>query len=247
MDVSFQLYSARNFPPRSDVVALLARCGYTQTEGFFGIYDNPREFRALLDQHGLTMPSGHLGLDILEDDFGKAVSLARIFDMKKIYCPYLMPADRPNDTEGWQALAGRLASIGKKVADEGIGFGWHNHDFEFKTLADGSLPMQILLDSAPDLEWEADIAWIARSGADPLDWITRATGRISAAHVKDIAPHGENLNEDGWADVGDGVMAWKTITGALRDAGVGLFVIEHDNPSDLERFARRSIAAFSAF
>jgi sugar phosphate isomerase/epimerase len=73
------------------------------------------------------------------------------------------------------------------VRAAGFGFGWHNHDFEFVPLADGSVPMQILLETAPDLDWEADIAWVIRGGADATDWIARHGKRITAVHVKDIA------------------------------------------------------------
>jgi hypothetical protein len=34
---------------------------------------------------------------------------------------------------------------------------------------------------------------------------------------------------------------------ALKGAGVDLFVMEHDKPSDFDRFATRSIAAFRAY
>ncbi|MEP4474644.1 MAG: sugar phosphate isomerase/epimerase, partial [Lentilitoribacter sp.] len=65
--------------------------------------------------------------------------------------------------------------------------------------------------------------------------------RITAAHVKDIAPEGECAEEDGWADVGHGVIDWPNIFGELQVVGTELFVMEHDNPSDHHRFAKRSL------
>ena len=59
MDVSFQLYSARNFMPWSDVYKSVAALGYTQVEGFGGVYDDPAATQAMLEENGLTMPSGH--------------------------------------------------------------------------------------------------------------------------------------------------------------------------------------------
>ena len=98
------------------------------------------------------------------------------------------------------------------------------------------------METAPQIEWEADIAWIVRGGANPLEWIERYGKRITIAHVKDIAPQGQNTDEDGWADVGYGVVDCVTISKALRQAGTGLFVMEHDNPNDLQRFASRSLS-----
>lgn len=243
MDISFQLYSARNFTPWDDVVRKLADLGYTQVEGFGGVYEDPAAFRASLDNAGLSMPSGHFSIDMLENDLPAALNIAKTLGMKRIYCPYLMPDQRPADSAGWADFARRLAVVGENVRAAGYPFGWHNHDFEFEALEDGGIPMQIILDEAPDNGWEADIAWIVRGGADPMDWIARHGNRITAAHVKDIAPDGDNLDQDGWADVGHGTMPWADLLAALRKAGCDLFVIEHDNPSDFDRFARQSIAS----
>ena len=62
--------------------------------------------------------------------------------------------------------------------------------------------------------------------------------RITAVHVKDIAPAGENADEDGWADVGQGTVDWKGLMAALKEqTKAKYFVMEHDNPKDDKRFA----------
>lgn len=248
MDVSFQLYSARNFSPWDNVLSHLSNLGYTQVEGFGGNYEDAAAFKALLDKHGLAMPSGHFfPLEQFEDDLGTVVATAKTLGMKRLFCPALPPEQRVADADAWTSVGKRLENIGKQVRDAGLRFGWHNHDFEFSACADGRLPMDILLQNAPSIEWEADIAWIVRGGQDPLAWIDRYAERITTAHVKDIAPEDECIDEDGWADVGYGVMDWKTLTAALRNIDVDLFVMEHDNPSDFERFASRSIETFQRF
>ncbi len=247
MDISFQLYSARGFTPWQSVFKTLADLGYTQVEGFGDLYTDPQATRALTDQHGLTMPSGHFSIDLLEQDPASVVSITRTLGIERVFCPFLDEADRPADAEGWAALAGRLSKIGQGLEAENLGFGWHNHDFEFRPLADGAVPMEVLLTEAPSIQWEADIAWIARGGADPFQWIERFGSRISTAHIKDIAEPGTHLDEDGWADVGHGTLAWKALWAALKETPCSLFVVEHDNPADLNRFARRSIAQIAEF
>ena len=70
----------------------------------------------------------------------------------------------------------------------------------------------------------------------------RYADRVTAIHVKDIAPEGECVDEDGWADVGHGIIDWKAIMDFVKaKTKAELFVMEHDNPNDVERFARRSI------
>src|SRR5690606_13818777 len=67
MDFSFQLYSARNFPPLDRVLGRLAELGYAQVEGYGGLYDDAEGLAASLRQHGLAMPTGHFGLAQLKD------------------------------------------------------------------------------------------------------------------------------------------------------------------------------------
>lgn len=248
MDVSFQLYSAREFTPWDSVFERLAKLGYTKVEGFGGVYEDPAACRDLLDKTGLSMPSGHFfPMEQFDDDIGKVIATAKTLGMERLFCPALPPEQRTADAGHWQSVGERLEAIGAKIRDAGLRFGWHNHDFEFVTCDDGRLPMDILLEAAPSIEWEADIAWIVRGGQDPLAWISKYTDRITTAHVKDIAPEGECADEDGWADVGQGTMDWKAIMAALRTAGADLFIIEHDKPSDVDRFAARSIEAFRTF
>lgn len=246
-DLSYQLYSSRNFPPLDQTLEMLKRNGYAQVEGYGGVYADPKATKAALDANGLAMPTGHFGIDLLEKEQQKVLDIAGTLGMKAIYCPHLAADLRPSDAAGWSAFGKRLEAAHATYSKAGYTFGWHNHDFEFKALADGSIPQKLIFDAAPSISWEADIAWIIRGGGDPFQWIENYGSRISAVHVKDIAASGQNTNEDGWADVGYGTVDWKALIKVLKGTPVRYFIMEHDNPSDDERFARRSIATVKAF
>lgn len=250
--ISFQLYSARNFPPLGDVLALLGSLGYDEVEGFGGIYgpmdnDAVKALKQELDDNGLKMATGHFGIDQLENEPARMLEIARIFGMDSIYCPYLMPEDRPGDAASWKAFGARLEKASRPFRDAGLEFGWHNHDFEFAALADGSLPHDRIFEGGPGLSWEMDVAWVVRGGADPFKWIDLYKDRITSVHIKDIAPAGECEDEGGWADVGHGTLDWKALWKALKATRARHFVVEHDNPSDLVRCAGRSIETIKAF
>ena len=240
--LSFQLYSARNFSPLKDTLAQLAKTGYREVEGYDGLYDKPETLRRLLDKSGISMPTGHFGLGLLEGERARVRKIAATLGMRHIYAPYLMPDERPKTAAGYRKLGKRLAAIGEWVRGEGDGFGWHNHDFEFTRLPSGETPHEIIFEAAPMLDWECDVAWIARAKANPVAWVKRYADRITAVHVKDIAPKGECLDEDGWTDVGQGTVNWPAVMAALKRSRVMHFIMEHDNPSNLQRFARRSFA-----
>jgi sugar phosphate isomerase/epimerase len=249
-DFSYQLYSSRNFPPLGDTLKMLADVGYTQVEGFDGLFQDKAAVDALkagLDQNGLVMPTGHFGLDLARDDVDHTMHIAKTLDVDGIFIPHLAQDERPKDAAGWAAFGAQLAEIGKPYLDAGYRFGWHNHDFEFSDIGGDDLPIDFIMQGGDDLSLELDIAWVQVGGRDPLAWIAKYADRMVAAHVKDIAPMGENMDEDGWADVGHGVMDWAAIVGALGQTNNKYLVMEHDNPSDDARFARRAFASVSNF
>ena len=245
-DFSFQLYSARNYPPLGEVFRLLARLGYAQVEGFGGLYGDPAALKADLDAAGLTMPTGHFGLDMLRDG-AAGVETARTLGVETIFCPFIGQEHWKQPDEKWTALARELGELAKFYRDQGFGFGWHNHHFEFWPLDSGRTPMEVLLTEAPELDWEMDVAWVVRGGDDPKRWIEKHGNRIAAIHLKDIAPEGEAADEDGWADLGHGTVPWADLCAAIKaQTAAKYLVMEHDNPNDLERFASRSLAAAKA-
>jgi sugar phosphate isomerase/epimerase len=240
--ISFQLYSARNFQPWDDVVAHLAACGYTEVEGFGGNYEAPEKFRDLLDKHGLTMPTGHFfPIDQFETDRKRVLHIAKIFGMTHLYCPYILPDMQPNTAAGWKKWGKRLNETRKWMNGEGYGFGWHNHDFEFKKLNDGSYPIDRIFEGAPMLDWECDIAWVAHAKQNPLKWLKTYGERITSVHVKDNAAKGENLDQHGQADVGKGTGKWPEIFKAISEnTRCMYYVVEHDDPKDFKSFAKNS-------
>lgn len=244
--LSYQLYSSREWP-LIETFALLQRLGVTEVEGFGPLYDNPAETKAALVAHGLTMPTGHFALDMLETDPEGTIAIAKTIGVEAVIVPFVMPDERPTDAAGWAAFGARLAKAGKPVVDAGLDFGWHNHAFEFEPCDDGSMPMEHILAGADYIGVELDLAWVAVAGQDVIKWINHYGPRMISAHIKDIAPEGQNADEDGWADVGTGTMDWAAIHAALQNVGCERYILEHDKPSDHVRFAETSVAAVRAF
>ena len=235
----------RDVPDQIELLTQLPAMGITQVEGFGGVYDDPPAYRAAMDASSISMASGHMALDDIETDFDATMDIIDTLGTSRLFAPYLEEKDRPDSAEGWASLGRRLNAAGKKYAQRGITFGWHNHDFEFFRLPDGKFPLDILLEAAPEISWEADLAWIVRGKSDPIAYVNRYADRLSAIHVKDIAPAGENLDQDGWADLGAGTLDWSALLQACRNASDDLiFALEHDKPSDPVSYARRSAAAF---
>lgn len=243
---SIQLHSARFFPPVTDHLPHLAALGYTNVELTESHYEDPAAFRESLDENDLTALSGHFSLRLLEESPDAACRIAETLGMRLMVCPFAPVETRPVLTDEWRRLGERLAAIARLLRARGFDFAWHNHDYEFRPLGDGSMPIQHIA-ADPGVHLEIDVAWVALAGVDPQPWLEGYSGRIAAVHVKDIAPRGTRTDEDGWADLGTGIVPWPKLWKTAIGAGASILIAEHDHPADFDRFARRSIDAMRAF
>lgn len=248
MGFAFQLYSSRNVASQTEFLTELANMGYTAVEGYGGLEADTNEFAAAMKANNLSMPSCHYGLDDLRADLDAAVAKADAMGTKHMIVPYLDAEKRPTDRAGWTSLAHELEMLSKVLKSKGKSLAWHNHEFEFIATDDGVLPIEILLEEAPSINWEGDLAWIIVAKQDPAAYVEKYADRLIAIHVKDIAPEGECTDEDGWADIGSGVVDWQSLIDLTRKVAPNTAMIaEHDNPSDPARFACQSITALKGY
>ncbi len=243
--IAYQLYCSRNWP-LVETLDMLERVGFEAVEGYGPLFDDPAATKRLLDEREMRMPTGHFAIDLVSGDPKRTLEIAHTLGIQTVIVPFIAPDQRPTDKAGWQTFAKQLAEAGKPIRDAGLGYGWHNHDFEFRPCDDGTLGIEEIA-AHPEVGFELDLGWIHVAGHDPADWVRKYADRLLAVHIKDRAPEGENADEDGWADLGYGEVDYMHIVPALGDAEVELWVLEHDNPSDHERFATRSFNAVSMF
>jgi len=242
--LSFQLYSARKFPPIEAQLEALAAIGFDAVEPYAGAYgDDAAGFRRKLDAVGLAAPTSHMPFDKLESDRKGAIAVAQTLGLETVIIPAPPPGQRDMDRAGWQALAHKVAGHAAALADAGMKLAWHNHAWEFRALPDGTRPIDLIL-ADPGVRFEPDLGWIDFAGADLAAELKKRSGRIAALHIKDRAPAGVT-RDDGWTDIGAGTIDWKKLWPAIAGSGSDLLVFEHDDPSDWRGFAARSYAYVS--
>lgn len=246
-DISYQLYSSRNFGPIGKTLTMLSDAGYAGIEGYGGLFDDAGaldELKAAMANTGLKMPTAHIGFDTVKTDPAGVVATARDLGITTVIVPFT--ENQVRNAGEWAAFGTALAEAGKPLQDAGLGFGWHNHAFEFADLGGSDRPLDLILQGGDDILFEFDVAWAIVAGIEPKDWIAKYADRLIAVHVKDRAADGTKV-EDGWADVGHGVIDWAELVPVLQDARAKHLIIEHDNPADDHRFATRSIAALKSY
>ncbi len=237
--ISFQLYSSRNGGPIEGQLEALAAIGYDAVEPFGGNFlADPKALRDKTGALGLAIPTAHMPLAELDKDRGQAIDTAKTLGLETVVIPHIAPPERPTTTDGWKAFADRLAVHAAAIKDAGMKLAWHNHDFEFRALPDGTRPIDHLV-AAEGVLSEPDLGWIVRAGGDLATEIGRLSGKIAAFHIKDTAPEGVTV-DDGWTDVGAGIIDWVALWPAIGAAGTNLLVMENDKPSDWRAFAANS-------
>jgi sugar phosphate isomerase/epimerase len=236
--IALQLYTVREETSRDMVGTLqkLAAVGYRAFE-FAGFGNSDvREVRAALDDLGVRATSAHFGLDTFENSLSKVIDDMRTLGAEYAVVAWIPPECR-EDAAGIHRMADEFNGWAEKLRGEGLGFAYHNHDFEFAPL-DGTNIFDIIVGKTePNLvKLELDVYWVRFADREPLEVIRSNAGRIPLLHIKDMAP-----NRD-IEVVGEGVTSWKEILEAGAGAGTEWYIIEHDLPkdalSDVERALR---------
>ncbi len=245
--VGVQLYSIRDDMKKDPVANLkkLAEMGYTSVEHanyvdgkFYGF--SPKEFRKILDDMGLKMPSGHTvmgkphwdeGKQEFTDLWKKTVEDAAICGQKYVVSPWLDVALRKNfdDLKRYMEVFNKSGELCQK---SGMKFGYHNHDFEFSLKLSSVKVYDIMLQNTdPNLvAQQLDIGNMYGGGGRAADLLAQYPGRFELMHVKDEikseAEHG------GWesAILGTGVIGVKDIIDMGKKlGGTTQFIIEQES------------------
>jgi sugar phosphate isomerase/epimerase len=242
--LSIQLYTLRTLENLDRILDVVAEAGYRYVETVGSHLDDAAGVRAKLDARGLKASSSHVSLATLREQPDAVADACRTLGLTQLFMPAVRPDQRDMDAEGWRDLGRELGRMAERFHQQGITLGYHNHHWELKPKDGAKTALELIFEAArgSPLAWQVDVAWLVRGGAEPKEWLNRYRNLVASAHVKDIAPEGRNEDQDGWADVGAGVLDWRDLWREARAAGAQWMVVEHDKPADPAQTARASFA-----
>jgi sugar phosphate isomerase/epimerase len=223
--LGLQLYGVRHLMDQDveGTIAAVAAIGYREVE-LAGLHKKTaKEMRAILDRHGLRARSSHSSMQDIRCNWAQTLDDAATLGQTYIVNPWI---DEPERTvAGYTKAAHEMTAAAEAARAHGLGFAYHNHEFEFARV-DGKLPYDILLvECDPNLvKMELDIFWIVKGGQDPLVYFARYPGRFPMIHAKDMTKDGTMV------DVGQGAIDWREIFRHARKAGLEYTFVEHDEP-----------------
>ena len=245
-NISFQVYTARNFKPYEGILKFLSESGIQNIELFeVEAFD---EIKDLLEKYNLTAKSSHIGFDTLKNSKQIISSLQKLNVKHAIIpCPTGKPGGKfeaifdKNENE-WNEFGKELSSYVSIFEDNGITLGYHNHAFEFNKLPSGKMPIECILEHNENLKYEIDLGWVVAGKADPIYWTKKYSSRIIACHLKDFSsPEKDLISHDSQCAVGDGFIDWSSLLNEVKKTDCEIFALEHDNPNDYKDYILKSI------
>ncbi len=242
--IALQLYSVRE-KMRDDpqgTLKGLADMGYTHVEHanyvdhkFYG--HTPQEFKKVLDDLGLKMPSGHTTLgknhwneqqQDFTDDWKQLVDNAAFMGQEYVVSPWLDDGLRQtyDDLMRFLEVFNKSGELCKK---SGMRFVYHNHDFEFREELNGEKIFDLMMKNtdADKVVMQLDMGNMYIAGARAKDVIGKYPGRYDNIHVKDMirSEDGEKYES---TIIGEGLVDAREVTDLANENGTRLFVIEQE-------------------
>lgn len=234
--IGLELYTVRGALNKDfeGTIARVAKVGYREVElaQFFAhlpeFNPSPQRAREILDANGLAAPSTHVPYSALSPaNWPKVLEVSKILGHSYIVNPSIDQAVL-KQPDGWKRAAETFNRAGEESKKADIQLGYHNHVEEFKPLADGTLPYDVLLaETDPKLVcMEMDLGWVHEAGVDPIAYFEKSPGRFPLVHVKDFTP------DRTMVDVGKGEIDWKAMFAKSDVAGIKHYFVEFDDPND---------------
>jgi sugar phosphate isomerase/epimerase len=238
MKMGLQLFTVRD-AMASDVQGTLkkiASLGYQDLETY-GFDPDKTEyygmkaaaFKQLLDDHQLTTSSGHYDLyrylnkpqEELDRYIDACIAGAHALRQHYITWPWLDPDSRTIDK--FKLLAQKLNIAGERVTKAGLGFAYHNHDFEFIDHNGENGYNIIMRDTDASLvKLQIDLYWAMHSSKlTPTQLFSKQPGRFVMWHIKDM----DKTTRD-YTELGNGSIDYSVILPEAKRAGLQFYFLE---------------------
>lgn len=251
--VGIQTYTFRNMLGQDfrGTFQMLKDIGYDYVELNERNYrDNtPEELKSILDDVGLPSPATHISYDNLRDNVPGLISTAKALNCEYMILPYI--AEDARSLEDWKRHIALMNMAGEKLADEGVKFAYHNHQFEFYDLGGGTSAMELLMNETDPrfVNFELDFFWANLAKVDIPALFKAYPGRFPLSHVKDMKGDPdtaqtmsyEEIHQTLMVDVGQGDSPFEDYLALNDTSGMKYFIAEHDGPSTPYRQAAENM------
>jgi sugar phosphate isomerase/epimerase len=234
---TFRNELAKDMPGTLD---LIKGMGITNMEfsNLFG--KTAAEIRALLDARGMRCTSYGVSYEAMETKVETVIQDAKTLGASFVRVAWI-PHKGPMDLALADKTIRDFNAFGKKLAENGLTFCYHNHGFEFVPYGKGTFFDYIVQNTKPEyVSFEMDILWVFHPGHDPVKLLKKYPTRFKLMHVKDLKK-GVQGDLTGLTPVendvtlGTGQLDIPKILKAARKSSIVHFYIEDENPNAMQQ------------
>jgi sugar phosphate isomerase/epimerase len=241
--LGLQLYSLRTQMEKDvpGTLKLVRDWGLSEVEtaGYYG--RTAAAFAEELKRANLTAKSMHAGYDMLRDNLKQAVADAKALGATYVTTAWITHTP-PFSIQNAERAAAHFTEWGRALKNEGLGFMYHLHGYEFAPGRNGTL-LDTLMDGTPAdaVHYEMDVFWVVRGGGDPVALLQKHKGRFPALHLKDMAKGTATGDRTGAAPdntnvpLGTGMIDYRFVLRAARESGTKLYYIEDEHANVLQQ------------
>ena len=223
--IALQLYSLRDDCAKDLLGTLgdVAKMGYEAVEfaGYFG--HDAKTIRQRLDEVGLKCAGVHTSLGTLQpDELKNTAEFVHTLGSPFLVVPYVSP-EQFGGRDGALKLGDVLSRIAEDAAKFGSRVGYHNHDWEFKTLPDGSIPMDLIFQNADSsVVTQLDTGNAQDGGGNAIPLLAKYKNRAATVHLK---PWTQDFSR---YYVGEDDTPWPEVFQALKGGSTEFYIVEQE-------------------
>lgn len=238
-EIGVQLYSVRELignpelfaKNQATVLPQLAEMGYTTIETanykdgkLYGM--TPEDFKACIEKAGLKSLSTHTTRGLSKEElkagapseetmkwWDECIAAHKTAGMTYVVTPSQPLPETLKDLQIWCEYHN---AIGKKCAEAGMKYGYHNHAHEFKKVEDQVMLAYMIENTDPQyVFFELDVYWTVMGQASPVEYFKKYPGRFKLLHIKDHKEIGQS-----------GMVGFDAIFNNAEVAGVEHIIVE---------------------
>ena len=223
-----------------ETLDIMQKMGFKTYEGGAPQGVDPVEFKKMLNDRGISIPSTGTGFEQLESDPQAVADLAKALGASYVMCAWI-PHAKGNFSKADADRAIKVFNDGGKVlAANGITFKYHVHGFEFQPYGQGTLFDYLVENTNPKyVSLQMDVMWTHFGGGDPAGLLKKYGKRWVSLHLKDFrkgAPRDMTGGTGPENDVplGQGELDFVAILKEVNKIGIKHLFIEDESEKELE-------------
>lgn len=220
--ISLQLWSIQEECAK-DFLGTLTKVkefGYDGVE-FAGYYETEAAtLKAHLDEIGLEVSGSHVQAEKLVNDLENTIAYEKALGNTHVIIPW----EQGETLADWQEHFAKFATVQKRLEEEGLVLGYHNHAHEFTQVPDVNV-LEAMIEAVPGIKLEVDTYWVEFAGEIAIKWMSKNKEAIKWLHIKEMRRDGDVIES---TEIGTGILPIRSFVEFAKENQIEWLVVEQE-------------------